>query len=74
MSFEKIRTLPSPSEIKKEQPLSKELQSMKKARDEEIKKVFTGESEKKILIIGPCSADQEEAVLDYIARLSEAQQ
>lgn len=50
-------------------PVSEELAKKKKVNDEEIKKVFTGESNKFLLIIGPCSADREDAVIDYIKRL-----
>ena len=63
------RQLPTPQEIKSMYPLSEGLSKKKKANDEEIKKVFTGESDKFILIIGPCSADREDAVIDYIKRL-----
>jgi 3-deoxy-7-phosphoheptulonate synthase len=69
-----VRELPHPSEIKAAHPLSKELIAVKAARDEEIKKVFTGESDKFLLIIGPCSADNEDSVLDYITRLRELQE
>ena len=65
MSFEFIKKLPTPQEIREKYPLSEELAAIKKARDEEIRKVFTGESDKFLVIIGPCSADNEEAVLDY---------
>ena len=70
MSFEFIKKLPTPQEIREKYPLSEELAAIKKARDEEIRKVFTGESDKFLVIIGPCSADNEEAVLDYIGRLA----
>lgn len=63
------RQLPTPQEIKSMYPLSEELAKKKRANDEEIKKVFTGESDKFLLIIGPCSADREDAVIDYIKRL-----
>lgn len=69
MPMNLIRTLPEPSEIKKEHPLSSELIAVKAKRDEEIQAVFRGESDKFILIIGPCSADTEEPVIDYITRL-----
>ena len=68
MSFEFIKKLPTPQEIREKYPLSEELAAIKKARDEEIRKVFTGESDKFLVIIGPCSADNEEAVLDYAGR------
>ncbi|MCF2680916.1 3-deoxy-7-phosphoheptulonate synthase [Faecalicatena contorta] len=64
------KELPSPLELKKEYPLSEKLLRLKQARDEEIKKVFTGESDKFIVLIGPCSADNEDAVCEYVNRLS----
>ena len=70
MSFEFIKKLPTPQEIREKYPLSEELAAIKKAIDEEIRKVFTGESDKFLVIIGPCSADNEEAVLDYAGRLA----
>ena len=69
MSFTFIRELPTPEEIKKEYPLSTELQEIKQKRDQEIADVFTGRSDKFIAIIGPCSADNEDSVCDYISRL-----
>ena len=67
------RKLPVPQEIKKEMPLSAEAEAIKTKRDEDIAKVFTGESNKFLLIIGPCSADRADSVLDYIHRLAEVQ-
>lgn len=64
------RKLPVPQEIKKEMPLSEKAEAAKTARDAEIAKVFTGESNKFLLIIGPCSADRRDSVLDYIHRLA----
>lgn len=69
MNMEFIRKLPTPKEVKEMYPLSEELAIVKAKNDEEIRKVFTGESDKFILIIGPCSADNEESVIDYIHRL-----
>ena len=69
MALNTVRELPHPSELKSAYPLSQELRDRKAARDEEIKKVFSGESQKFILVIGPCSADSEDSVLDYITRL-----
>ena len=63
------RQLPTPQEIKSMYPVPEELTKKKKANDEAIKKVFTGESDKFILIIGPCSADNEDALCDYVSRL-----
>ena len=73
MNMDFSRKLPTPKEIKEIYPVSKELANIKKANDEEIHKVFRGESNKLILIIGPCSADREDAVLDYISRLRKVQ-
>ena len=70
MSIELIKELPSPEEIKSEFPLTKEQIELKKAVDSEIRDVFTGKSDKFIAVIGPCSADNEEAVLDYVTRLA----
>ena len=70
MSFEFLRELPTPKEIKDQYPLPEELKLLKKQRDEEIKKVITGESDKFLVIIGPCSADNEDSVCDYISRLA----
>ncbi len=74
MPMNLIRELPKPSEIKTEFSLSPELKEIKARRDEEIKAIFRGDSDKFILIIGPCSADSEEPVLDYITRLRELQE
>lgn len=69
MSFEYIQKLPTPDEIRFEFPLSKELTTLKKQRDEMISDVFTGKSDKFLVIVGPCSADNEDAVVDYVSRL-----
>ena len=68
------RKLPIPMEIKEMYPLSDASAKIKAANDEEIKKVFAGESDKLVLVIGPCSADREDAVLDYISRLRRVQE
>ncbi len=67
------RKLPVPKEIKEQYPLTAELSQIKEKRDTDIADVFTGKSEKKVLIIGPCSADREDAVLDYCNRLAKVQ-
>lgn len=67
------RKLPIPQEIKGMYPLTNELAKVKKERDERIKAVFSGKSDKFILVIGPCSADSEEPVLDYVNRLKKVQ-
>ena len=69
MSFEYIQKLPTPDEIRDEFPLTKELATLKKERDQQIADVFTGKSDKFLVIVGPCSADNEDAVCDYVTRL-----
>lgn len=68
--MEFIRKLPVPQEIREQYPLSKEWISKKVDFDKEVADVFEGRSDKKILIIGPCSADNEDSVLDYAERLA----
>lgn len=68
------RKLPIPKEIKEQYPLTRELAEAKQNRDAQIADVFTGKSDKKILVIGPCSADRETAVLDYCQRLAKLQE
>lgn len=70
MSYEFIRKLPTPAEIKELLPLSDQMISLKKERDAQIKDVFTGKSQKFLVIIGPCSADHEDSVCDYVNRLA----
>ena len=69
MAMEFKRRLPIPMEIREEMPLSAELTAKKQAFDAEVAKVFTGEDARKVLIIGPCSADREDSVMDYACRL-----
>jgi len=73
MSFKYIREIPQPVEILGSMPLPASLAEMKNDRDEEIRAVFTRKADKLILIIGPCSAHDEDAVCDYIARLARVQ-
>lgn len=63
-------TLPLPAELKAEYPLSKELTEIKKKRYAEIRDIFTGKSDKFVVIVGPCSADNEDSVCEYISRLA----
>ena len=72
MIFE--RKLPIPKEVKEMYPLSDDLAKIVSDRDAEIADVFTGKSDKLILVIGPCSADNEDSVIDYIHRLREVQE
>lgn len=70
MSFKFIRPIPTPEEVKKELPLSPLAMEKKAERDQKIREVFESKSDKKILIIGPCSADNEDSVMDYMVRLA----
>ena len=74
MNMEFTRKLPIPQQIKNQYPVTEELAAIKSARDEEIKAVFRGDSDKFLLIIGPCSADFKDSVLDYIGRLKKVQE
>jgi phospho-2-dehydro-3-deoxyheptonate aldolase len=74
MGFHFTNKLPTTSEIKEQFPISAQMVKAKAIRDAEIKKVFTGESDKFIVIIGPCSADNEDSVCEYINRLAKVQE
>ena len=74
MGFTLVNELPTPAEILEQFPLADHLAALKKERDEEIKKVITGQSNKFLVIIGPCSADNEDAVCDYANRLAKVQE
>ena len=74
MNMEFIRKLPIPKDIKAEYPITAEMERIKQERDAEIAAIFRGESDKLILVIGPCSADSEDSVLEYIRRLREVQE
>ena len=67
------RKLPIPMEIKEQYPITYELEQMKEKRDQEIKAIFEGRDNRFILIIGPCSADNDDSVIDYISRLRRVQ-
>ena len=71
MNFQ--RKLPIPQEVKKEYSLSDKMEQVKAERDAQIREVFSGTSDKFILVIGPCSADYSEPVLEYISRLRTVQ-
>jgi 3-deoxy-7-phosphoheptulonate synthase len=73
MSFKYVQEIPPPQEVLAAMPLSPDLVEIKKKRDRDIKEAFTGKTSKFILIIGPCSAHDEEAVCDYISRLAKVQ-
>lgn len=74
MSFKYIKALPTPEEIERDYPLSDKLKELKKNRDEEVAKIIKGEDDRVLLIIGPCSADNEDAVCEYISRLVPVQE
>ncbi len=73
MSFEFIAKLPVPAEIKKQFPMSDALCALKAKRDEEIRRIFTGEDSRFLMIIGPCSSDNPDAIFDYLHRLRAVQ-
>ena len=73
MSFSFIKKLPTPEDIRNEYPVDSAIQTLKEKRDQEIRDVFTGKSDKFLAIIGPCSADNEDAVCDYLLRLRKVQ-
>ena len=73
MNMEFYRKLPIPKEIKEEYPVTEEMKACRDARVNELKDIFSGKSDKFVLVIGPCSADHEESVMDYIGRLRTVQ-
>ena len=74
MNMNFFRKLPVPQDMKRDFPLTEEMAKIKDARAEEIRRIFTGESDKFILVIGPCSADNRDSVLDYISRLKRVEE
>ncbi len=74
MSFEFIKKLPTPEEIKNAYPMTEKSVKAKQERDKLIQEIFTGKSDKFLVVIGPCSADNEDAVCDYINRLARVQE
>lgn len=70
MALHQLKKVPTPAEIRKIMPVPERLTQIKKTRDEELAKIIKGEEDKFILIIGPCSADNEDAVCDYVNRLA----
>ena len=73
MNMDFIGKLPIPQEIKAQYPVPPEASAVKARRDAEIKNIFTGKDDRLLLVIGPCSADNEVSVLDYISRLRSVQ-
>ena len=74
MSFEFVTKLPTPEEIRLQYPITEKIARVKAQRDQEIKDIFTGKSDRFLVIIGPCSADREDAVLEYCERLAKLQE
>lgn len=74
MSFKFVKQLPSPEEIKEMSPVTEEMKKVKETRDRLIQDIITGNSDKFLVIVGPCSADNEEAVCDYTNRLAKVQE
>ena len=74
MNMEFKRKLPIPKDVKAEYPFTPELAAVKTARDAEIKNIFEGNDDRFILIIGPCSADKDDSVIDYVSRLQGVQE
>lgn len=73
MSFQYVKELISPEELKERYPLSAEMKKAKQERDTQIRQIFEGNDKRFIAIIGPCSADNEDAVCEYIERLAKVQ-
>lgn len=74
MQIEFIRRLPSPQELMAQFPIDEKVREIKQQRDQEIESIITGKDDRFLLVIGPCSADNEDAVLDYIERLVPVQE
>ncbi|MGH4117328.1 3-deoxy-7-phosphoheptulonate synthase [Clostridium sp.] len=74
MSMKFIKKIPTAEEIMEQMPLSNHIKEIKRARDSDIRKVFENENDKFILIIGPCSADNEDSVCEYIEKLVKVQE
>lgn len=74
MAFQYVRSMPTVKEVLQTMPLSVNIKKIKQKRDEEIKAVFERKSDKFLMIMGPCSADNEDAVCDYVSRLAMVQE
>ena len=73
MNFQYIRSIPKSEEIVAAWPLPPALAELKKARDKEVQDIISGQSSRFLLIVGPCSADNEDAICDYVSRLRSVQ-
>ncbi len=74
MSFNYLKKLPTPADIRAQYPLSEQGRAVKQAKDAAIRDIITGKSDKFLVVIGPCSADREDAVLEYVSRLAKVQE
>ena len=74
MGFEFIKKLPTPAEIRGQYPISESIRKLKEDRDRQIRDILSGNDNRFLAIIGPCSADNEDAVIDYITRLAKVQE
>lgn len=74
MNMEFRRKLPIPKDVKAMFPISKEYEALRESKEDEIKSIIDGRSDRFLLLIGPCSADNEDAVLDYLLRLKKVQE
>lgn len=74
MSFTYLKAMPSPEEIKSEYAMSAEMKALKADRDKQIADIITGKDDRVLVIIGPCSADSEDSVCDYVSRLAPVQE
>ncbi|MBW9172163.1 3-deoxy-7-phosphoheptulonate synthase [Clostridium estertheticum] len=74
MNIKYIKKMTTSKEIMEEMPLSNKIKEIKKNRDAEIRKVFENKSDKFLLIVGPCSADNEDSVCEYIGKLAKVQE
>ncbi len=74
MNMEFYRKLPIPQEVKAMYPITPEMEKLKADRDAEIADIFSGKSDRMVMIIGPCSADNEDSVIEYISRLAKVQE
>lgn len=74
MQMNFYRKLPVPKEVKEQFPADERVKKIKAERDPEIARIFEGKSDRFLLIIGPCSADNMDSVLDYVSRLSKVQE
>ena len=70
MSFNYLKKMPTPEEIKAELPVPEEVKKIKAERDKQVADIITGKDDRFLCIIGPCSADNEDAVCEYIEKLA----